>query len=193
MNGKRKVIESYLRRLRLALGTLPVEERQEICRELESHLDERAGESDTALQSCLAELGEPETYARAFHDDYELSVALASGSTARLFAQSLRLAGRSIWAAAGFLFFLSLFAISGGLMAVAMIKPFFPQQVGLWLPTSGGFIFGFVDTTSIAGVQEIMGWWFIPVALVSGFVLWILASRLLEKFVASLRKPRDDG
>lgn len=186
-------IESYLRRLRLALGPLPGEERQEICRELKSHLHDRAGDGEPSLRSTFAELGTPETYARAFLDDYDLTVAIASGNTRRLLAQSYRLAGRSLGAAVGFLVFFTLFAFAVGLVFVAIMKPLFPHLVGVWLSDTGAFFIGFIDPDLVAGSREILGWWFVPLALACALAIWTVASRLLHRFIAAFRKDRHHG
>ncbi len=89
------------------------------------------------------------------------------------------------------LFFVGLlgYALGAGLFVTAVLKPFFPAQTGLWIGP-GIFDFGFHEPGRYGDpVHEILGWAYIPVALLLGsFFVW-LTTVILRKWLRRSRPP----
>ncbi|MHB8077716.1 MAG: HAAS signaling domain-containing protein [Candidatus Krumholzibacteriia bacterium] len=180
----------YLRRLRAGLAPLPESEREEIVRETAAHLLDRLA-ADGAAGSpggALGELGEPEAYAARFVSNYRISSALASGSPVALATQVLRLLGTSAWAFCGGTVVLIFYTFAFGMLIVGLAKPIAPSQTGLFLGPGGGFSLGIIDAASRAGAREALGYWLIPLALIAGVLLLLLAKRLSRAFLRSIRR-----
>lgn len=183
-------IGAYLRRLRWALAPLPAEDREEIVREIHSHLLDRSGPGAAApvpFETVERELGPPEGLARRYLEGYEISVALGSGSAWRMLHTALRLLGRG-GSALGVFFIGLLYLAALAFLGTALLKPVFPENVGLW---TGGqppvFFLGFVDLPVRPGVREVLGYWVIPLALGAALALYALATALLRRLLRSLR------
>jgi hypothetical protein len=55
---------------------------------------------------------------------------------------------------------------------LAILKPFYPDNVGLFTSPGGWPFIGFVDA---GGFEEHLGWWFVPAAIIFGTaLLWLL-------------------
>lgn len=183
-------LETYLKRLRWALAGLPEEDRNEIVLETRSHfLDRLEGPRAVPFATVAQELGAPEEYARRFRENYEISAALGSGSAFHMLHAVARLLGRSLQAFVGFFFFLFLYLNSVAFLLVAILKPVFPENMGLWTSSREPlFLFGFVEDPARPGLSEHLGWWLVPVSLAICVLLYWLATVLLRKFLRSLRK-----
>jgi uncharacterized membrane protein len=177
-------IEAYLNRIGGRLRGLRAEERQEILEELRSHLLEKAavgGMTGAAVDAALESLGKPEELAREYVTDELLARAEVSRSPLRILDSLFRWASLSI---AGF--FVLLGAITGYFLGVvfllvAALKPFHPETAGLWasreasgdLSLSVHMGFGYAPVVG----REVLGWWIVPIGLLSGCLLVILTTR----------------
>jgi len=158
--------EQFLEELRRALTSLPAAERDDIVAEIRSHLEERLARGQSEL---LAPFGAPATYAASFLQERSLSGALARGSSwavGRALLSGARRAGW--WYLAVVLAILHLYGLA--LIALAALKPLFPDNVGLF---AGGGTLALGAAPVQAGARELLSWWAIPVFLGAGvFVLW---------------------
>jgi hypothetical protein len=177
-------IDAYLNRIRGRLRGLRAEERREILEELRSHLLEKAavgGMTGAAVDAALESLGRPEELAREYVTDELLARAEVSRSPLRILDSLFRWASLSI---AGF--FVLLGSITGYFLGVvfllvAALKPFHPETAGLWafrdasgdLSVSMHMGFGYAPV----GGREVLGWWIVPIGLLSGCLLVILTTR----------------
>jgi uncharacterized membrane protein len=162
-------VEQYLRRLRLSLAALPEGERDEIVAEIRSHLEERQRRGASAL---LDGFDPPEVYASHFLSERALADALARGTSLAL-GRALLVGVRESLLSVLVVVPVALGMFVGvGLIACALLKPFFPAKVGLFCKPHGNvFFLGFSATAD--GANEILGWWAIPAFLVTGvLVLW---------------------
>jgi uncharacterized membrane protein len=180
-------IESYLAALRQQLAGLPAQDIEEILRELRGHIAERAA---TAAQSAeqgrmpvgqiLRQLGTPEQIGSLYRADVTLERARASFSPALIIRTTLRWARGTLM---GFLTFLTGavgYAFGVSLIVCAILKPFFPAYVGLWL-NPHGMVLG-AEVPKPHG-HELLGWWLVPYGLGVGaafilgttvFLRWML-------------------
>src|SRR5687768_13320271 len=149
-------------------------------REVESHIRERTAESDgtpnerEALERILHRLGSPSTVARAYSLEMIMDEAVVGGRFVAVL-RSLFLSattGVSRFVAAYLLF--AGYAIAIGFILTAILKPIFPNNVGLWL--HDGFSFG-AEFPAPPGAAPLGGYWIIPISLVIGLALLIFVHR----------------
>lgn len=160
-------------------------------REVESHIRERVADSDgipnerDALEQVLRRLGSPSTVARA----YSLEVVLDEAAVGGRFVPVMR----SLFLSAatglqGFVIALLLFtgyAMAAGFILTAVLKPVFPDKVGLWVHE--GVSLG-VRWSAPAGVTPLGGYWIIPISLAIGLAVFVVVHRLSRAWVGRLRE-----
>jgi uncharacterized membrane protein len=174
-------VNGYLFVLERSLKTfLPADVVRDAVREIESHVRERVAAVDgapnerEALERILTELGPPLRVAQAYSSERIVDEAVATARAGAI--------ARAVWHLAmttvrGFFVGIGLLAgYSAGLsfILVAAIKPFFPQNAGIFVTRSGGFTFGaqFPAPGPVYG-----GYWIIPISLVLGLALLRLTHR----------------
>lgn len=183
-NDLRRQTEAYLNRLRRYLHAVSDQDAREIIEELRSHIAERVATTGTGVEAVLAALGSPEELARDYATDALLARAEISpfpvGILSSLFAwASLTITGLSVLLASimGYL-------LGTLLILPAVLKPFHPQNAGLWAfrDSTGDLTFslrlGLGSGGGTAGARDVLGWWFVPIGLMMGFCLVILTTRL---------------
>jgi hypothetical protein len=166
-------IDDYLSRLRQCLPNMSVEDREEIVREISAHIRECAEEPHSSIENILKRLGSAESLASQYGHDLLMRRARRSFSPVAILRATLALAKRGI---EGFVLFLGTvvgYAMGGALLLTAILKPIFPRNVGLWMGP-GVFDFGLHVPRYSDPVHEVLGRWYIPVALVLGyFFIWL--------------------
>ena len=158
--------QEFLRRFRLALSPLPAAERDEIAREVASHIAERSPDEGALAR----EFGAPEDYAAEFLAERSLRGALASGTPWAL--------GRALLGAVGQVMALLvvvplvvLQVMAVALVALGVVKPFAPAHIGLFLDAGGGLRVVGYSSTVPAGVHEVLGLWAMPAFIVAGVAI----------------------
>ena len=169
-------VDNYLSRLRKRLPHMPVEEREEIVREISAHIRECAQEPDSNIDNVLKGLGSPESLASEYGHDRLMRRASRGFSPLPILRVTLALARRGAEGFALFLGALVGYGMGGGLVLTAILKPIFPRNVGLWIGP-GVFDFGFHVPRYSDPVHEVLGHWYIPIALGVGyFFVWLTTS-----------------
>jgi uncharacterized membrane protein len=177
-------IELYLSQLREQLGGLPADDVEEILRELRGHIAERVAPSDAEqkaapVDAVLRQLGTPEQIGSLYRADALAAHARASFSPSLIIQATIRWATRT---AVGFLAFLAGmvgYALGVSLIVCAILKPFFPADVGLWI-NPHGMVLG-AELPRPHG-QELLGWWIIPYGLGVGLA-FILGTTVLLRWL----------
>lgn len=173
-------IDSYLMSLRRCLGELPPEEVNEILREIRGHILERAeagGElTNEKLVSILRALGRPEDIAPLYHADAMVARARTSFSPVLILKTVMRWAMMSVAGFGTFLLGLIGYALALGFLTAAIMKPIFPDSVGLW--AVNGVVLGVLSSPPEG--PELLGWWIIPVGLVLGASLLVGTTHFLR-------------
>lgn len=148
-----KRYDGYLRTFDAALQEAGAVDRQDIVREIESHLSLAEQRGTWALDDLIAELGPPEKLAEAYRSALGVPKAVHANAASRLFGLAARQAqvgapaARSI-AATGLLLVLA------GLFAdIALLQPFAPQYLPGFI---GKFMLGGLART--AGATATLGW-----------------------------------
>lgn len=178
-------VEAYLARLRTALAGLPPDDVEEVVREIGGHIAERAayadsGENRMPIEQILRELGTPEHIGSLYGTDALVAHARASFSPALIIRTTIRWATRTVVGFVAFLVGFAGYATGLAFIACAIMKPFMPDQVGLWIGPHG-FVLGI--TRPSPHNAELLGWWLIPTGFAMGasfflgttaFLRWML-------------------
>lgn len=166
-------------------------------REIESHVRERvatvtSADERGALEAILAELGPPLRVAQAYSTERVIDEAVVTGRVVAVL--------RAMWSVAitsigGFFVALGLlvgYAVGLAFMAIAVMKPIFPHNVGLFregpfgLPTSFGVLFP-------APSEPSGGYWVIPLSIVLGLGCLVLTHRCARRFLVWVRQGRTNA
>jgi uncharacterized membrane protein len=183
VNGYLFVLERSLR------SFLPPDVVRDAVREIESHLRERVLSSNgapserDALEKILAELGPPLRVAQAYSAERTIDEAVATGRFVAIVRAVGHLAATTMvgfWTAFGLLIgYLTSFAF----IAIAVLKPIFPANVGVQYyrgyPVGIGAHFPLASATDLGG-----GYWVIPFALFCGLGIFVGTHRGARKFLA---------
>jgi uncharacterized membrane protein len=184
-------INEYLSQLRAALTGLTVSDREDIVEEIRMHIRERLEDPRARVEDVLAGLGSANELAQQYRTGMLVQRARTSISPIVILRAALRWATMGI---GGFIVFLVAvvgYATGGAFLIMAMLKPIFPANTGLWVgPTQ--FNFSFYSDAMLARfhppVHEVLGWWFLPVALVLGSVLLAGTTKLLQFLFGRFRR-----
>ena len=189
VNGYLFVLERSLK------AFLPPDVVRDAVREIESHLRERVASADAApnerevLEKILAELGPPLRVAQAYSAERTIDEAVTTGRFVPVVRAVGHLAATTMagfWMAFALLIgYLSSFAF----VAIAVLKPIFPANVGVQyihgFPIGLGAHFPLTPGTELGG-----GYWIIPFALLSGLGIFIGTHRGARKFLSWWREQR---
>jgi hypothetical protein len=174
-------IDSYLINLRKCLGELPQEEVQDILLEIRGHILEQAeakGElTEARILEILRALGRPEEIGVLYQSEAMIARARASWSPQLILRTTMRWAMSSARGFAIFMLGLVGYGLSLGFLITAFAKPFYPENVGLWY---GPNLFSMGYHSNIEGLQELLGWWVVPVGIVFGSLFLVGTTRALR-------------
>jgi len=190
-------VRGYLYVLDRSLRTfLPREIVDDAVREVESHIRERVAQVEpapdprAALERVLGELGPPLRVAQAYSAELTIDEAVTTGRTVAV--------ARALWhfattTTAGFFGTLGLFvgyAVGVAFLAIAALKPIFPNNVGLLV--SHGWLVGFGAQFDLPpDVRVLGGYWIIPLSLAIGLGILIATHRGARAFVAWMGRRRE--
>lgn len=194
-------IERYLTTLRGALKGLPAPDCDEIVSEIGVHLRESVQQPGTNVETVISHLGPAKELAAQYRDTLLLQRTARAASPWVILNAALRLARRS---ALGFLCFVVAligYGTGAAMILSAFAKLIFPKQVGLWIGPDV-FSFGFHDPDRFhqGGIglllltgtpaHEVLGWWYIPVALAIGALFVWATTKLVRKLVRHTKSRR---
>ncbi len=206
-----QAIDQYCVRLRRALRGVPSGERDEIVEEVRSHLLERIESeqhmTEEAVSRVISATGDPKELAK----EYEMQAMFRQAATSRspwlLLHTTLR------WAMTGgagiAAFFVTVLGYGCGAVfyLCALLKPFFPSRIGLWLAPEHTLSFGYwnghLSGTEVYGVsvrppasfvlgtlgptegpiRELLGPWLIPIGVVCGALLLLVTTLFARWFI----------
>jgi uncharacterized membrane protein len=174
--------QEYFAKVDKELTKAPYSLAMTIRQELESHAFEAAeaspGDSELhKLTHALKELGEPSSIVPPLLSASFVSNAQESGTPLAMSRALIYQSGRSIKKTllAILIGFIALLALP--LAALALLKPFFYDNIGLFTK-DGGVMMGFFVNTE--GWEEHLGYGFIPVTLIASYVLYKIAMAMLK-------------
>lgn len=163
------IIENYFAQLDSKMADLPQNQRQDFLMELRAHVMDRleqvAAPSEQDCRNVLDALGTPDEIARQYRMELLLKRASWRISPISVLRTTLR------WTVAGvqgylvFIVALIGYLISASFYITALLKPIFPRNVGLFIGHQGVQIAAF----PLPSGHEVLGSYFIPVAVILGF------------------------
>jgi hypothetical protein len=156
------------------------DEVQDIVRELRSDLEERVAKEGSptpeAVQAALKRLGDPNALAAEFVAGMELVRHVRGFSFAGGLGALVKLASASVLGLFTCLIVGASYLFSGSLVVLAFVKVVQPKNTGVFLGT-GTFSVGWLSNPQ--GLTEMLGWWFVPLALGGGALLAYATTRAL--------------
>jgi hypothetical protein len=189
-------INGYLFVLERSLKTfLPAETARDAVREIESHLSERVASADgapnerEAIEKILAELGPPLRVAQAYSAERTIDEAVATGRMVPMARAVWQLALKTFVGSAVATGLFSAYVAGISFLLIAMLKPIFPNNVGLIVrdgkvPTLGA------QFPLPPGAVVYGGYWVIPVSIACGIAVLVLTHTATRRYLASWRKRR---
>jgi uncharacterized membrane protein len=191
VNGYLFVFERSLR------SFLPPEVVRDAVREIDSHVRERVASADgapnerAALEQILSELGPPLRVAQAYSAERTIDEAVATGRFVPMLRAIRHVAGRTVagfWVADG----VSIgYTIAIALLMIAVAKPLFPDNVGVWVYNESGIPHDLgIRFPAPADEHIIGGYWIVPICLILGVAALVWTNRLTLRFLGWWRKRR---
>jgi uncharacterized membrane protein len=166
-----KQIDDYLVSLRSHLGPMTLSEREEIVREIGAHIRDSAEEGGGNIWAVLDRLGPAEALAAQYSDGMLIRRASRSISPVLLLRGAARLATKGVSGIVVFLVGVFGYAIGGGLVLTALVKPILPANTGMWF-NGGEFVSsGVLFPAPPPPAHEVLGVWYIPLALTAGSLI----------------------
>ncbi len=161
-------IDTYLSSLRTHLGPMTLGERDEIVREISSHIRDSAEESGGNVETILARLGSAEELAAQYRDGVLIRQASRSISPVKLMRGALRLATKGV--SGVIVFFVGMFGyiIGGGCVLSGLLKGVFPAHTGTWFQDGRMIASGTQLYIPPSPAHEVLGMWYIPLMLTMG-------------------------
>jgi uncharacterized membrane protein len=189
-------VNGYLFVLERSLKTfLPRDVVRDAVREIESHLRERvlaataAPDERAALERILAELGPPLRVAQAYSAERTIDEAVATGRIVPMVRAVGHLASTTVHGFFAALGLLIGYLLAFAFLAIAVLKPIFPNNVGVQyvrgFPVGVGAHFPLQPGMELRG-----GYWVIPMALVCGLGIFVLTQRGARGFLSWWRNRR---
>jgi uncharacterized membrane protein len=174
-------IENYLTALRLHLGPLTIAEREEIVQEINAHIRDSAEQSGASVETILARLGSAEELAAQYRDGLLIRRASRSNSPLLLMRGALRLATKGVFGIVVISMAVFGYAMGGGLVLSGLTKPILPANTGVWLNGDRFISSGTLFPAPAPPAHEVMGMWYVPLALSVGSLLLLLTNYLIRK------------
>ena len=189
VNGYLFVLERSLR------SFLPADVVRDAVREIESHLRERVAAADATanerevLERILAELGPPLRVAQAYSAERTVDEAIATGRVLPMARAVWHIAVTTLVGSAVATGLFSAYAAGVAFIAIGLLKPIFPNNVGVLVidgvPRSFGAEFPVPPGATIYG-----GYWIIPFSIACGVAVLTLTHTATRRYLASWRKRR---
>ena len=193
-------VRGYLYILERSLKTfLSAADAVDAAREVESHIRERIAETPaspdekTAVERVLDELGSPLKVARAYSLELSAEEAVTTGRVSAIARSLVQMAALGV---RGFLGALAIFvgySIALGFLAIAVLKPIFPDNVGVFIlhgwPTFGA------QFPIPEGSGPYGGYAIVPISIAIGLAILvgthIAARRWIESWLRARRQSSD--
>jgi uncharacterized membrane protein len=173
-------IDSYLAALRIQLSPVTIEDREEIVREICAHIRDSAEQSGASVDTILAQLGDPADLAAQYRDGLLICRASRSFSPVRLIRGALRLATKGIFGVIVLFCGIFGYAIGGGMVLSGMLKSILPANTGLWIRDGHLVSSGTIFPAPASPAHEVLGIWYVIIALVLGSLTILLTSFLIR-------------
>jgi uncharacterized membrane protein len=184
-----RIWDQYFKRLGRELGPLDEQQRRELEMEVQDHLlrsfQEIAGANEAEkLLLAIEHLGEPAEFVKPLLADKLLGKASRTLTPKAVFSGLYYyLFGGIKRMLLGLLFGVG-YMLSCGLVIMAVLKPFFPKNIGLLIFADGDWSFG-IKIHNAGLKTDALGYWIMPLGLLAGMLIYFALTKLLRV----LKKP----
>jgi uncharacterized membrane protein len=138
-----------------------------------------------ALERLLEELGAPLQVARAYSDELAVDEAVTTGRLVPVVRAILRVAGTGVSAFFAAIALFIGYTIGFGFVVVALLKPIFPGNVGLWF-VHGLPVFG-AQFPAPPGAAPLGGYYIVPISIAIGGGILIVTQRAARSWLQRYR------
>jgi len=171
-------------------GSLDRRQKADILAELKAHLLESyiqldSGDEESRISAAIAKLGRPEDFVPLWVEERLLDGAQPGSTTRNLYFLLRR---NALTGVQQFAFSISVgfgYLLSFYFFIMAVMKIFFPVNVGLHLSPTGIPFLGYVDANEF---REVLGYWLIPIGLATAISLQLLLNGLVKRWVSRFRR-----
>lgn len=177
---ERHEAREYVAALRAALGPMELGEREEIVREIEAHIEDSLREPGAERAAVLERLGPAEALAAQYREGLLIRRASRSFSPIVLLRATLRLAAKGVLGMVVFFTGVFGYAMGGGLVLCGLLKPIFPHNAGVWVQAGHLVSSGVIFPAPKPPAHEVLGMWYIPLALTLGALLLLATSAAIR-------------
>ena len=181
-------IDNYLTALRSHLGPMTLDEREEIVREISAHVRDSVESSGGGVAAVLERLGPAEDLAEQYRDALLISRASRSVSPLVLLRATLRLATKGAFGILVFLLGMFGYLIGGGFVLTGLLKPIFPNNTGAWMLNGHIVSSGTLFPPPAPPAHEVLGIWYIPLALTVGSLLLLFTTFAIRKSLSTSQR-----
>lgn len=166
-------------------------------REVESHIRDAvmlAGDvpdERVVLEGILERLGPPMRVAQAYSLELVMDEAATTGRLMSVLRSLFHTATTGVTAfSAAFGLFVG-YTIGAAFIVVAIMKPIFPNNVGIWMTPGGMPVSAGVNFPAVrGGLVFHTSYWIVPIALLIGLGLLLLTHSLARRWIRSFRNRR---
>ena len=183
-------INDYLAQLRAALTGMTFSEREDIVEEIHMHIRERVADPAIHVDDVLGGLGSARELAGQYRTGVLVNRARTSISPLVILRAALRWATMGVEGFLVFVIALLGYALGGGFILLALVKPIFPANTGFWVGP-GQFSFSFLPDSVLESyhppLHDVLGWWLIPICLIVGSVALAGTTKALQLLMGRFR------
>lgn len=187
-------IDAFLARLRTALRGMPEREIDDIVREIRSHIAELSEAEGSDVEAAIRSLGDPVDLAMTYRAESVMVRAECSGSPLTIL-QGLRQASRTrAGRTTATLLYVFGYATVISLWREAVHELFVPARTALWYTPGSAWPFTFSSDGAVpTGSRELLGWWLIPVLIVTGLALKYAVDRAAKWWLRRRRRSKQSS
>jgi len=177
------LIGNFLADFRARLAPITLAEREEILREIAAHIHDLMELNGLPAATVIARLGSPQQLAADYRDGALVREARYSVSPMLLLRATLRIASKGFAGMVVFFCGLVGYVTGAGFIITALLKPFFPTHIGVFMLHEHLHDIGAQSTVPPAPIHEIAGYWFIPVAFAVGCITIVVTTIAIRRFL----------
>ena len=181
------MIEDYFAQLEAKMSDLPKDDRREFTRELRAHvldrLEQVAVATEADCRSVLKALGSPEEIARQYRLERIMNRSAWAISPLSVLRTLLRWTITGVQGYTVFMVAFTGYAFAVSFYLGAMLKPFFPNNVGFFVGRDG--------LTLAAWPQRglaVLDTYFIPITVILGYLFTVGTTMLLRSLMRNFGK-----
>jgi hypothetical protein len=179
-----KIYANYIEQVNELISTLPKDDILDIMNEIDSHIYEsficnKAIIPDKErIKTVISNLGEPQSYLKSVIVEKQFGQAVRKYNIEGIFKDI-----KTIILTSGqymTVFIMYLFLLTGSFLVIAKIL--YPHKTGLFMDDENIIGFGYIFQINAESV-ELLGYWFIPIMIISCIIFYFLMTFILKKIV----------